>query len=91
MVADASRRHVQDHVLAGGADLRTHFVHRESLPGRVARGEAVVRTDDQRVTVVVGEEHRRGVPGDKVSRGLDRAPEPVFEVERRVHLVVGVV
>ena len=53
VVADAARRHVQDDVLAGGTDLRTHLVDREPLPRHVAGGETIVRADDERVALVV--------------------------------------
>ena len=90
VVADAARRHVQDDVLAGSADLRTHLVDREPLPRHVAGGETVVRADDERVALVVWQEDRRGVRRKKVSRRLHGGPQPVPEVERRGHLVVRV-
>src|SRR6266566_2508665 len=83
VVADAARGHIEDDVFAGGADLRAHLVRWEALPRGIAGGEAVLRADDERVALFVWQENRCGIRRKKVSRGLDRGPQPVSQVERR--------
>src|SRR2546429_5700067 len=90
VVADAARRHIEDDMFAGGADLRPHLVHWEALPRGIAGGEAVMRADDERVALFVWQEDRRGVRRQKVSRRLHCGPQTVSEVERRGHLVIRV-
>src|SRR2546423_5250449 len=90
MIADAAGRDVEHDVLARGAKLRAYFIHRQTLLGRVAFGEAVMCPYDEGVSVVIREKHRGRVRRDQIARRADRVPEPVIEVERPDHFVIGV-
>jgi hypothetical protein len=90
VIAEAACGQVEDRVLSSLAKLRAQPLHREALLGGVRIGEAVVRTDDECVSLGIWQEHGGRIRREEIARRDHGVPETVPEVERPDHFVVGV-